>query len=121
MIVLNNKVFRSVSNTNNGDVNGQTVFYYRQEGRNITAHYNGGVVQDGQLVGSITEDERLEFRYQHMNNRGEFMTGICTATPEILPDGRIRLYEKWQWTCGDYSKGESVVEEIQSVTAIEEK
>jgi hypothetical protein len=40
------------------------------------------------------------------------MTGICRSTPEILPDGRIRLHEKWQWTSGDRSSGESIVEEI---------
>jgi len=41
------------------------------------------------------------------------MTGICRSTPQTLADGRIRLHEKWQWTCGDLSLGESVVEEIR--------
>jgi len=40
------------------------------------------------------------------------MTGICTSTPEILPDGKIRLHEKWRWTSGDLSEGESVIEEV---------
>jgi hypothetical protein len=51
-------------------------------------------------------------RYQHLNQAGTFMSGKCFSTPEILPDGRIRLHEKWQWTSGDYSSGESVIEEI---------
>ena len=33
---------------------------------------------------------------------------------ELLPDGRIRLHEKWQWTSGDLSSGESVIEEIHA-------
>lgn len=121
MIEFNNRVFTSVSSSENAEVNGETIFYYHQTGANITAQYKGGIITDGQIVGTITNEGRLEFRYQHMNIQGEFMTGVCFATPEVLPDGRIRLYEKWQWTCGDYSKGESVVEEIQSVTVIEDK
>jgi hypothetical protein len=42
------------------------------------------------------------------------MTGVCRSTAEILSDGRIRLLEKWQWTSGDFSEGESVVEEIKN-------
>jgi hypothetical protein len=51
-------------------------------------------------------------RYQHVNARGELMTGQCRSTPEVLPDGRLRLRESWQWTSGDGTSGESVVEEI---------
>jgi hypothetical protein len=31
-----------------------------------------------------------------------------------LPSGRLQLHQKWQWTNGDLSKGESVVEEVGS-------
>jgi len=40
------------------------------------------------------------------------MTGKCKSRPEILENGKIRLHERWQWTCGDMSKGTSVLEEI---------
>ena len=32
-------------------------------------------------------------RYHQVNDRGELMTGVCRSTPEVLPDGRIRLHE----------------------------
>ena len=51
-------------------------------------------------------------RYQHLNADGKLMTGTCISTPEELNDGRLRLHEKWQWTSGDVSKGESVIEEV---------
>lgn len=51
-------------------------------------------------------------RYQHVNAEGELMTGICRSTPEVLADGRIRLHEKWRWTSGDLSSGESIIEEV---------
>jgi len=34
------------------------------------------------------------------------------STPKILKDGRIELSEKWEWTNGDKSKGESKIIEI---------
>ena len=40
------------------------------------------------------------------------MTGICFSKPEIMENGKIRLYETWEWTSGDNSKGNSILEEI---------
>ena len=40
--------------------------------------------------------------------------GECRSQLEVLPDGRYRLHEKWRWTSGDSSSGESVVEELPS-------
>jgi hypothetical protein len=51
-------------------------------------------------------------RYQHVNKQNELMTGRCHSVPERLPDGRLRMHESWQWTSGDNSSGESVIEEV---------
>jgi hypothetical protein len=40
------------------------------------------------------------------------MTGKCYSTPEIMDNGKIRLHEIWEWTSGDCSKGNSIIEEI---------
>jgi len=29
-----------------------------------------------------------------------------------LPDGRIRLYERWQWLDAENTEGSSIIEEI---------
>jgi hypothetical protein len=50
-------------------------------------------------------------RYHQVNDKGELMTGICRSTPELLPNGKIRLHEQWEWTSGDLSKGTSIIEE----------
>ena len=107
------RTFRSVSNAPNGEVNTQTVFHYRQSGETVWATYEGGGIRFGQLLAKVAPDGSLDMRYQHLNHRGELMTGTCHSVPEVLPDGRLRLHETWQWTSGDYSSGESVVEEIQ--------
>jgi hypothetical protein len=112
MIDYNGKTFRSISNSANGEVSNETFFHYEQTGFHITATYKGGNIVDGSLVAVIDEDGNLNMRYQHVNTEGVFLTGVCFATPEIMPNGKLRLHEKWQWTCGDYSRGESVAEEI---------
>jgi hypothetical protein len=51
-------------------------------------------------------------RYQHVGADDSVRTGLCLSVPELLPDGRVRLLEEWQWTNGDRSRGRSVLEEI---------
>ncbi|QMW06746.1 n-acetylglutamate synthase [Spirosoma foliorum] len=110
--MYNNKTFRSVTNTPNGEVSGDTLFHYHQEGSIVWAEYSGGAIVKGFLIATLRENNCLDMRYQHVNNQGELMTGQCHSTPELLADGRIRLNERWQWTSGDNSSGESVVEEV---------
>jgi hypothetical protein len=107
------KRFASVANTPNGEVSGDTVFDYRQRGDVVWAIYEGGAIRKGTLVAVAGADGALDMRYQHVNMKGEIMTGECQSTPEALADGRIRLHEAWQWTSGDRSSGTSIVEEIR--------
>jgi hypothetical protein len=112
-IDYNNKRFVSCENSVNGEVSSETVFNYRQNGDLAWAEYSGGEIVFGTLIAKVVENDCLEMRYQHVNKNGELMTGNCFSTPEILADGRIRLHEKWQWTCGDHSSGNSTIEEIE--------
>jgi len=113
MINLNNKKFVSIDNTENGEVSGDTVFEYFQEGKIVWADYSGGSIVKGHLVAVMDERGCLDMRYHHINNQNKIMTGICRSKPEILTDGRIRFYEEWQWTTGDTSHGRSIVEGTQ--------
>src|SRR5689334_20725460 len=99
------KTFRPVVNTPNGQVTGETLFRYRQQGDLLTATYEGGGIRAGQSLGLVKEDGSLEFCYHHVTDAGELRSGKCTSTPESLDDGRIRLHEFWQWTMGDLSEG----------------
>lgn len=110
--MYDNKTFRSVANTENGEVGGETLFHYHQQDQIVWAEYSGGAIVKGFLIATVDSHHRLDMRYQHVNVQGELMTGHCQSTPERLPDGRIRLHERWQWTSGDQSSGESVVEEV---------
>lgn len=112
MINYDNKTFKAISSSQNGEVNDETIFEYQQEGDLVSATYSGGNIMFGHLLAIVNKNGHLNMRYHHLNNNGELMTGICYSTPEIMPDGKIRLHESWRWTSGDESEGESVVEEI---------
>ncbi len=104
--------FRSVENSETGEVGPGTVFGYRQDGDVVSATYEGGGVRFGTLIATVDGEGKLDARYGHVNASGGLMTGECRSTPEVLPDGRVRLHEEWRWTSGDRSCGRSVVEEI---------
>jgi hypothetical protein len=104
--------FRGLTNSETGEVGEETVFHYHQDGDLVWGDYSGGEIRSGSFIAKVLDDRSLDMRYQHLNVRGELMTGVCHSVPELLPDGRLRLYEKWRWTSGDRSEGESVVEEF---------
>lgn len=110
MINLHNKKFKAIDTSSNGDVNADTIFHYRQEGNNIWATYGGGKIELGTLLGKV-HDNKITLVYQQLNQEGAFLTGSCNTTIGIK-NGKIRLEEQWQWTCNDFSKGNSLLEEI---------
>ena len=100
-------------NTANGDVSPGLVFHYRQTGARLWCLYGDGArIRFGTLVAAVGADGALDMRYQHLDAGQQLRTGHCHSSPERLPDGRLRLHERWQWTNGDGSAGESVLEEL---------
>lgn len=110
-INYNNKVFRPVKTSLNGETTEETIFLYKQNGNVLTSEYKGGSIVYGHLIGLVDTDGNIEMRYHQINNKGVLMTGICFSTPEILSNGKIRLHETWRWTSGNQSKGNSTLEE----------
>lgn len=113
MINIDNKKFTSLENSDNGEVSGRTIFNYHQNGNIVWADYSGGSIVKGHLIATMDNNGNLDMRYHHINDNNELMTGECKSKPEILADGRIRFYEKWQWTSKDRSHGESIIEEVR--------
>lgn len=111
MIDYNNKTFSPISNTANGETSAETIFLYKQNGNVLTSEYAGGKIKYGHLIGLVDEDGNINMRYHQINQNNELMTGICFSRPEQLANGKIRLHESWEWTSGDKSKGNSIIEE----------
>jgi hypothetical protein len=112
MINYNNKLFRPISNSENGETSSETTFYYKQVDHVLTSEYSGGKIKYGHLIGLVDKNGNIDMRYHQVNDKNALMTGVCKSRPEILENGKIRLYESWQWTSGDLSKGQSIIEEI---------
>lgn len=112
MIDYNGKRFVPVANSANGETSGDTVFEYQQIGRRISCLYAGGAIEYGHLLGTVSESGQIQMVYHQLNHKGEIRTGKCLSTPERMPNGKLRLHEKWEWTSGDRSSGNSVLEEI---------
>lgn len=108
----NNRKFKCVSNSNNGEITNEMVFHYEQLGTILTCSYQGENITKGQLIGLVNENGCIEMSYHQINKNGELLTGVCSSKPEIMGNGKIRLHESWQWTSGDQSKGYSILEEI---------
>jgi hypothetical protein len=101
-----------VANSAGGDVGDETRFHYHQQGDLVWATYAGGAVRWGTLLARADAAGNLDMRYQHVGSDGAFKGGRCQSRPEVLPDGRLRLHERWQWTEGAAGEGQSTVEEI---------
>lgn len=99
-------------NSENGEVNEQTIFTYHQKGKLLWAEYSGGNILKGFLTGTVSINGELDFVYHHMNQVMQVKTGKCHSVPTILEDGKIELSEKWEWTSGNYSEGESLLVEV---------
>ena len=112
MINYNNKRFRPVQNSENGETTEETIFEYKQTGNILTSNYKGGKIVKGHLIGLVDENGNIEMRYHQVNTKGELMTGICSSKPKLTSNGKIRLYEEWKWTSSDKSSGKSILEEI---------
>jgi hypothetical protein len=108
--------FAGIENSAGGEVSGQTVFHYEQDGSVLKARYSGGEVVSGVLIGKVYANGDLEFRYNHVNEDWSLRGGKCYSVPEVLEDGRIRLHEQWQWQDESSEKGTSIVEELKSET-----
>lgn len=112
MLNLNNKTFTALANSDNGEVDQSTLFYYHQKDDIIWAEYSGKDIQKGHLLGKQLEDGSFDFVYHHINKEGALKLGKCTSTATLIEDGRIMLSERWQWLCDDMSSGTSELIEV---------
>lgn len=111
-INYHNKRFAGVVNSPSGQVSSETMFTYQQNGNILTATYQGGNIVQGHMLGKVNDDGTLYFIYHHLDHQQNLKSGCCFSRPKILEDGRIRLYENWEWTHGGAGEGDSIVEEI---------
>jgi hypothetical protein len=112
-ICLHNRRMRPKMNTINGEVSEETLFEYFQNDNIVWGTYSGGTIQRGVLIGRMAKNGDCQINYLQLNNSNEINTGISQSATEFLNDGRIILYEDWEWTGNKTGGGRSVIEEIK--------
>lgn len=110
-ISLDGRTLAAVENDEQGAVSGDTRFHFEQDGDRIRAHYAGGEIVDGFLVGTL-DGARWDIRYVQQDEAGETATGHSIGEVTTLPDGRVRVEDEWTWE-SRAGAGESVLEEVE--------
>ena len=112
-ICLQNKKMRPTMNTANGEVSEDTLFEYFQEGNMVWGTYSGGSVSRGVLLGTMNANRNIRFHYLQFDQEGNLLQGTSRSATEFLNDGRVVLYENWEWSGNRSGSGNSIVEEIK--------
>ncbi len=105
--MLENKIFKPLSNSKNGEVSEGVLFYYHQKDEMIWAEYQGREITKGHLMGHFTCKDTIEFVYHHINIQNQIKNGKCISKISKDENGKLILDEKWQWLCDDMSEGSS--------------
>jgi hypothetical protein len=107
---LHGKKMRVVQTAPNGIVGSGTVFQFFQDGNVVEAHYSGGRIATGYLVG-ILDGDLLSFRFCQISDRIHVDGGASRGRLETLRDGRLRIVESFTWESrvGD---GVNIFEEV---------
>jgi len=107
---LDKKRMNVVKTAKTGKVNHETIFEFHQEGSIVTAHYAGGKILQGFLVGKINEN-KLEFRYSQIDSKENLDGGFSLCEMKKLENGKIQLVEHFQWESIE-GAGENIIEEL---------
>lgn len=108
MINYDGKRFRKVSTDPDAPVT-----LYNQQDDIVWAELTGGSVRRGSLTGRCAPDGTIDMAYTMVLHNGAVISGRSTNTPEILPDGRIRLNEVWERYGPHAERGTSAIVEVR--------
>ena len=93
---LNNKKFALVTNSENGQVNDETIFHYWQEKDIVTAEYSGGTIRTGKII-ALLKGNTLEMLYNCLTTDNELKAGKATTIVSTNEFGKLKLFLDWRW------------------------
>jgi hypothetical protein len=100
---------RPVARSSAGVIEPETAFDFSEREGRVVASYAGGAVKAGFLIGARRET-RLTFRYVQVDQAGTVDGGSSTCELSVLPDGRLRITEHFQWASRQ-GEGTNIIEE----------
>lgn len=93
---FNNKKFALLENSENGQVNSETIFEYQQKDSLVTAEYKGGSITYGKIIAILKNDE-LDMLYQCITTENELKAGKAIAKITTNKNGKLILDLDWEW------------------------
>lgn len=93
---FNNKIFSLLVNSENGTVNSETIFKYKQEGNLVTADYYGGSIKYGKIIANLNNNS-LDMLYQCITTENELKAGKAVAEISLTKDNKLKLKLNWEW------------------------
>lgn len=108
---LNNKKFKLVQNSENGKVDSQTIFEYKQDANLVTADYFGGTIKYGKII-ALLDGNKLDMLYQCITEDFQLKAGKAKAEITIEINGKLKLILDWEWLTEPSQKGKSEYIEI---------
>jgi hypothetical protein len=108
---FNNKKFAHIQNSDNGQVNTETIFNYKQDDNLVTADYFGGTIRYGKIIAELKGDE-LNMLYQCLTTDNQLKAGKAIAKIELTENNKIKLSLNWEWLTNGNEKGKSEYIEI---------
>lgn len=93
---FNNKTFSLIENTENGKVNSETIFEYKQEGNLVTADYFGGAIKYGKIIANL-KNNKLNMLYQCITTDNELKAGKAIAKISLTKYNKMKLKLNWEW------------------------
>lgn len=65
----NNRKFKPVQISGNGETTEETIFEYKQIDNILTSEYKGGQIIKGHLIGLVDKNGNIEMRYHQINKK----------------------------------------------------
>lgn len=87
---------RTAATGESGVVSRDTELLFEQTADVVSARYCGGAIIDGYLIGRLS-GALIHFRYVQADVDGRLDAGVSEGYFEQLPNGRLRLTERFQW------------------------
>ena len=108
---FNNKRFALILNSDNGQVNTETIFNYKQDDNLVTADYFRGTIKYGKIIAELKGDE-LNMLYQCLTTDNQLKAGKALAKITQTENGKIKLSLDWEWLTNGNDQGKSEYIEI---------
>lgn len=109
---LAGKSFRAISNSKNGTISSETIMSFSSGDVVVPGEYSGGSIKLGNVIAKQVSENEFEMLYQAVTVNNEIQAGSAKASFDASPNGKLKMYLKWQWLTGELSKGTSEWEEV---------